>query len=451
MVDFSELKRFSKPGPRYTSYPTALEFSPTFDWRAYVRELGAFTHLPFSIYTHLPFCKSACYFCGCNVIYTSKEEKKLEYILYLKKEIDLLKNYIDTKREVLQFHFGGGTPSFYNAKQLEEIILLIKSVFSNFSPNAEISCEIDPRFFDEAQMQVLKNHGFNRLSFGIQDFNSEVQQAVHRIQSIKTVENAVNLARKYGIECINFDLIYGLPKQNLASFQATLKQVLEFKPSRLAIFNYAHVPWIKKTMRKIDERDIPPPDEKLKILESTIDFLTKNNYKSIGMDHFALENDELYQAYLRGELKRNFQGYTAKKHTQTLGLGLTSIGEGHNYYVQNFKDYDAYKNALDSNKLPIERGIKLTNEDILRKNIIMKLMNNFFVDIKRIESKFNIDFKSHFRENLAQLDEFIELGFVKVDENFIKISPKGALLVRNIVMVFDEHLQIQDKRFSKTV
>ncbi|MDE6886714.1 MAG: oxygen-independent coproporphyrinogen III oxidase [Helicobacteraceae bacterium] len=451
MIDFNKFAKYSKPGPRYTSYPTALEFNESFDDKAYIKALQRHTKLPLSLYVHLPFCKSACYFCGCSVIYTSKEYKKVEYIGYLKKELDLIKQYIDTNREVLQFHFGGGTPTFYNAKELEDVIKLIYNTFGNFSKSAEISCEIDPRFFSEEQMRVLKDYGFNRLSFGVQDFDSKVQQAIHRIQPISIVETAINLARKYGINCINFDLIYGLPNQTLESFKTTLNDVLKLEPTRLAIFNYAHVPWIKKTMRKIDEKMLPSPQEKLEILKYTINYLTSNDYKMIGMDHFALESDELYQASLKGELKRNFQGYTAKKHTQTIGLGLTSIGEGHDYYVQNYKDYEAYKKALDSNRLPIQRGIQLKGEDNLRKNIIMKLMNNFILDIKHIENKFNINFKEHFKDNLQKLDEYINLGLVSIDDDYIKITPTGAMLVRNIVMVFDEYLVSQDGRFSKTV
>ena len=453
MIDFEKFAKFSKPGPRYTSYPTALEFSESFDETAYKAGLARFSHLPLSIYTHLPFCKSACYFCGCNVIYTSKEDKKQEYIIYLQKELDLIAKYIDTNRPVLQFHFGGGTPTFYDAKSLEKIIKNIRNVFVNFDKNAEISCEIDPRFFDESQMRVLKDYGFNRLSFGIQDFDSAVQGKIHRYQPFGIVESAVNLAHRHGIANINFDLIYGLPLQKLDSFKETLRQVVSLKPTRLAIFNYAHVPWIKKTMRKIDETILPSPQEKLAILNFTIDFLAQNGYEMIGMDHFALKSDELYIAAQNGNLKRNFQGYTAKKHTQIIGFGVTSIGEGHDYYVQNFKDLERYKNALDSGKLPVERGIALTQDDIIRKNVIMRLMNNLRLDIRRIEQKFNINFGEYFADSLAKMREYVELGLVSVGDDEIKISSDGKMLVRNIVMSFDKYLAQNsgEKRFSKTV
>lgn len=455
-ISFDAFAKFSKPGPRYTSYPTALEFSENFDSEAYKAGLARFSHLPLSLYTHLPFCKSACYFCGCNVIYTTKEDKKQEYIRYLQKELDLIARYIDTNRPVLQFHFGGGTPTFYDAKSLEIIIKNIRSVFKNFDSNAEIACEIDPRFFDESQMIVLKDYGFNRLSFGVQDFDSQVQRQIHRIQPFSLVESAINLARKNGVNNINFDLIYGLPSQNLATFSETLKKVVRLKPTRLAIFNYAHLPWLKKTMRKIDENALPTPQEKLAILNHTIEFLAQNGYKMIGMDHFALESDELYIASQQGNLKRNFQGYTAKKHTQIVGLGVTSIGEGHDYYAQNFKDYEKYKSALDSGKLPIERGITLSQDDIIRKNVIMRLMNNLRLDTRRIEQKFSINFAEYFAESLAKMREYIDLGLVSVSGDEINISAEGKMLVRNIVMSFDKYMvqtpaSGSDKRFSKTI
>lgn len=453
MTSFEKFAKFSKPGPRYTSYPTALEFSEKFDSESYKAGLARFSHLPLSLYTHLPFCKSACYFCGCNVIYTSKEDKKQEYINYLQKELDLICQYIDTNRSVLQFHFGGGTPTFYDTKSLEKIIKNIRNVFSNFDENAEIACEIDPRFFDEAQMSVLKDYGFNRLSFGIQDFDGAVQDKIHRIQPFDIVQSAVNLAYKYGITNINFDLIYGLPLQKLATFKETLRQVISLKPTRLAIFNYAHIPWIKKTMRKIDENMLPTPQEKLAILNYTIEFLAQNGYEMIGMDHFALKTDELYIASQNGNLKRNFQGYTAKKHTQIVGLGVTSIGEGHDYYVQNFKDLERYKAALDLGNLPVERGIELTQDDIIRKNVIMRLMNNLRLDIGRIEQKFGINFSEYFADSLTKMREYVELGLVSVGDNEIKISTDGKMLVRNIVMSFDKYMAQKsgEKQFSKTV
>ena len=344
---------------------------------------------------HLPFCKSACYFCGCNVIYTSKEDKKDRYIQYLQKELRLLADSMNTQREVVQFHFGGGTPTFFDAEQLDTIFTMITATFPNFSSHCEISCEIDPRHFNEEQMLILQKNGFNRISFGLQDFDSYVQKYINRIQPLRLVAEGVELARKYGIQSINFDLIYGLPYQHIKGFQQTLELALSLSPDRLAIFNYAHVPWIKKTMRKIDESTLPQPNEKLKILKNTITFLTNNGYEMIGMDHFAKPNDELCKAQKNGKLRRNFQGYTTKGFSQTIGIGLSAIGEGVDYYVQNFKDMGQYEKALDNNILPTALGYFLNLDDRIRKDVIMNLMNNAKVNFTDIEKIYLREDKIH--------------------------------------------------------
>ena len=454
-IDFTKFSKYSKPGPRYTSYPTAPEFNESFDEEAYINELkNQDSKRPLSLYFHLPFCRSACYFCGCNVVYTSKEDKKERYISYLEKELDLLEKYLDTKREVIQMHFGGGTPTFFDDKQLEKIIKLIKSKFKNFSSDAEISCEIDPRYLTQAQLDVLIEGGFNRISFGVQDFDAKVQEAVHRIQPYEITKNTVQMARKADINSINMDLIYGLPYQTLETFQETLEKALSLNPDRFAIFNYAHVPWMKKTMRKIDETTLPNPSTKLEILKYTIDYLTSNGYKMIGMDHFAKPEDELFKAIEKGELHRNFQGYTTKGGADLIGIGLTSIGEGISHYVQNYKDMKSYEKALDEGKLPVQRGIKLNDDDILRKSVIMELMANFKLDIKRVEKEFGIDFKEYFKDALNELKEFEKEDLLSIDENFIKVSPTGTMLIRNIAMPFDAYLKKipeSKRRFSKTV
>lgn len=460
-IDFAKFAKYSKSAPRYTSYPTAVEFGADFgyeDLRESFKRNDSYdtqeSRLPLSLYVHLPFCQSACYFCGCNVIYTSKQDKKDRYISYLQKELAILSTLMDTSREVVQLHFGGGTPTFFDSTQLSKVITLIKDTFPNFAPNAEISCEIDPRHFEVSQMNALKEGGFNRLSFGVQDFDEAVQKAVHRFQSVELVNEAINIARKSGINSVNFDLIYGLPKQTLASFMATLQKVVSLSPDRLAIFNYAHIPWLKKTMRKIDENDLPSPQEKLEILKNTIDFLGKNGYEMIGMDHFAKKSDELYIAKQNGELRRNFQGYTTRGFSQTIGIGLTSIGEGKDYYAQNVKDLASYENALDEGRIPIERGIKLSSEDILRKEVIMGLMNNLKLDFDSIEKTHNIDFRVHFASELERLKEYADIGVLEINDNGLYPTPTGGLLIRNIAMVFDNYLHSlpQEKRvFSKTI
>ncbi|MGE4420313.1 MAG: oxygen-independent coproporphyrinogen III oxidase [Sulfurimonas sp.] len=455
MLDFAKFTKYSKPGPRYTSYPTALEFSDSFGYDEYIQKLKSQdSSRPLSLYFHLPFCKNACYFCGCNVVFTSKEDKMLRYMDYLKRELKILSSHVDCSRSVIQMHFGGGTPTFFSASELEGVIKEIRSFFPNFVKDAEVSCEIDPRHIDEDQMRVLSENGFNRVSFGIQDFNEKVQMAVHRVQPYDVTKKAMDLARKYNMVSVNVDLIYGLPFQSLETFKETLALSITLNPDRFAVFNYAHVPWMKKTMRKIDETTLPLPDEKLQIMQYTIDFLTSNGYKMIGMDHFAKPEDELFKAIKKGELHRNFQGYTTKGGADLIGVGLTSIGEGVDYYAQNFKDMREYEEAIDALKLPFERGVVLNEDDQIRQYVIMELMSNFKLDIKRFEKLFNIDFKEYFADAVEALKPFEEDELLTIDDDFIKCSETGTLLIRNIAMPFDAYMKkhaASSKTFSKTV
>jgi oxygen-independent coproporphyrinogen-3 oxidase len=455
MIDFNKFTKYSKPGPRYTSYPTALEFNESFDVNAFDKELeNQDKNRPLSLYFHLPFCRSACYFCGCNVVYTSKESKKDRYIDYIEKELEILSLKVDTSRVVTQMHFGGGTPTFFDKEQLDRVIKLIQKHFKNFDKDAEISCEIDPRFFTTDHMEVLKNGGFNRISFGVQDFDPKVQEAVHRIQSYEVTKQAIDIARDAGIKSVNVDLIYGLPYQTFETFKKTLDLALKLKADRFAVFNYAHVPWMKKTMRKIDETTLPEPKEKLEILKYSIEFFENNGYKMVGMDHFAKPEDELFKAIEKGELHRNFQGYTTKGGADLIGVGLTSIGEGKDYYVQNFKDMREYEEAIDAGKLPVQRGIKLTDDDVVRNFVIMELMSNFKLNIKRVEKEFNIEFKEYFKEALENLQEFVEADLITITDSDITVSPTGTMLIRNIAMPFDAYMKKDEenkKRFSKTI
>jgi oxygen-independent coproporphyrinogen-3 oxidase len=455
MIDFEQFTKYSKPGPRYTSYPTAPEFRDEFTADDYADILRAQDRArPLSLYFHMPFCRSACYFCGCNVVFTSNEEKKERYIGYLEREMEILSRYLDTSRDVLQLHFGGGTPTFFDASQMERIIKLIRARFPNFRADAEVSCEIDPRFLTREQMSVLASNGFNRVSFGVQDFDPKVQAEVHRIQPFDVTQNAVRLAREAGMSSVNMDLIYGLPYQSLESFKNTLQKSLELDIDRYAIFNYAHVPWMKKTMRKFDETTLPSPKEKLLIMRHTIDFLSSNGYQMIGMDHFAKPSDELFLAIDKGELHRNFQGYTTKGGADLIGVGLTSIGEGESHYVQNFRDMAPYEEAIDAGRLPVMRGMRLSSDDVLRKAVIMEMMSNFRLNIKGVEAKFGINFFEYFADEVKALGEFIDEGLVSLDSEFLRVSPTGTLLIRNICMPFDAYLKRtpEDKRrFSKTV
>ncbi len=455
MIDFDTFTKYSKPGPRYTSYPTAPEFHEGFTCKDYEGILKSQdSNRPLSLYFHLPFCRSACYFCGCNVVFTSKDDKKERYIGYLEKELQILSNFVDTNRQVLQLHFGGGTPTFFSASHLERIIKLIHKHFKNFSNEAEISCEIDPRFLTKEQLDVLIAGGFNRISYGVQDFDEKVQKEIHRIQPYDVTRHAVDMAREAGIKSINMDLIYGLPYQNLETFKRTLELAIFLNPDRFAVFNYAHVPWMKKTMRKFDETTLPAPAQKLAIMRHTIDYLENHGYKMIGMDHFAKPEDELFRAIEKGELHRNFQGYTTKGGADLVGVGLTSIGEGERHYVQNYKEMKDYEAAIDAGILPVHRGLTLSDDDVLRKAVIMEMMSNFKLNIVAIEERFGIDFFEYFKDAVVALREFIDAGLVSLDKEALHVSPTGTLLIRNICMPFDAYLgKIPEskRRFSKTV
>jgi oxygen-independent coproporphyrinogen-3 oxidase len=455
MIDFKKFEKYSKPGPRYTSYPTAPEFHTKFTEQNLIDLYkNQSDDRALSLYIHVPFCRSACYFCGCNVIFTSKEDKKERYIEYLKKELEILKKHLNTSRKVSQMHFGGGTPTFMSPEQLQRIIDAIKETFPNFEDDAEVSCEVDPRFFSKEHMDVLKSAGINRLSFGVQDINEKVQQTIHRIQPIETTKNVVQIAREAGIDSVNIDLIYGLPYQTKETFHKTLEDVITLNPDRLAVFNYAHVPWMMKTQRKFDETTFAPPSEKLEILKDTIDFFTTNGYKMVGMDHFAKPKDELFKAIEKGELHRNFQGYTTKGGADLIGIGVTSIGNGVDYYIQNFKELKSYEEAIDNGHLPVFKGYSLNDDDQLRQYVIMELMSNFGLDVKRVEQTFNINFKEYFDDALKALQEFVEADLVEISDEKISVNQTGSMLIRNISMPFDAYLNKipEDKRrFSKTI
>ncbi|WP_035908013.1 MULTISPECIES: oxygen-independent coproporphyrinogen III oxidase [unclassified Lebetimonas] len=449
-IDFEKLSKYSRHAPRYTSYPTAVEFKDLKP-EDIINEFKS--DKPVSLYFHLPFCRSACYFCGCNVVYTSKADKRKRYIEYLNKELEILSEYLDTGRIVRQLHFGGGTPTFFTPDELEEVYKLIYKYFKNFESDAEISVEIDPRFFSKSHMDVMKKFGVNRISFGVQDFNEATQKAVNRIQPFEITKEAVDIARGAGIKSINIDLIYGLPYQSLETFKKTLELVIKLNPDRVAVFNYAHVPWLKKGMRKIDETTLPAPEEKLKIFKYVIDFFENNGYIMVGMDHFAKPEDELFKAIEKGELHRNFQGYTTKGGADLIGVGLTSISESENAYFQNYKDLKNYEKAIDEGKLPTFKGVILNEEDKIRKYIIMEMMANFSFDIKRFEEKFGINFFDKFKNEINELQEFVNGGLVEIDKNKIKVSRTGSLLIRNIVLPFDEYFKKMknQKVFSKSV
>ena len=376
------------------------------------------------------------------------------YIEYLKKELNILKKHLNTSRVVTQMHFGGGTPTYFSPEQLEEVINAVKEIFPNFASDAEVSCEVDPRHFTVEHMNVLKAGGCNRLSFGVQDLDETVQKTIHRIQPFELTQNVINIARDAGIHSVNTDLIYGLPHQTKESFRKTLEKMLTLNTDRFAVFNYAHVPWLMKTMRKFDETTFPKPEVKLEMLKDTIDFFTSNGYKMVGMDHFAKPEDELFKAIEKGELHRNFQGYTTKGGADLIGIGLTSIGNGVDYYAQNFKDLESWEKALDNGDLPVFKGYRLSADDQLRQFVIMELMSNFSLNISRVEKEFGINFKEYFDDALKALEEFEQAELITVGDEKIEVSQTGTMLIRNICMPFDAYLNNipEDKRrFSKTI
>lgn len=453
IFDENLIKKYDRPGPRYTSYPPATEFHEGVgeeDYRSKLLESNI-QRRPLSLYFHIPFCESACWFCGCNVIISHRKDVTRRYLDYLYREMEELSNYIDTSRPVVQLHWGGGTPNFLTNEEIVELFDKIKENF-NISEDAEISLEIDPRYLSPGQLEVIREVGFNRVSMGLQDLDEEVQRAINRVQPYELMERVMKELRSLGFKSINIDLIYGLPYQTPEKFRRTIEQTIELQPDRVAVFNFAYVPWLKPLQRKIDPSTLPPPEDKLTILRMTIDLFQRAGYVFIGMDHFAKPEDELAVAQQNGTLWRNFQGYTTKKGVDLIGIGATSIGMLYDAYFQNYKTIRDYYMAIDGGKLPTMRGYLLNREDIIRREVIMELMCNFFCSFERIERGFGIDFKEHFSSELEELQDMERDGLLKLEEGAIRVLPEGKLLIRNIAMVFDQYIKSKgEKRFSRTI
>ncbi|MDW8095195.1 MAG: oxygen-independent coproporphyrinogen III oxidase [Aquificaceae bacterium] len=447
------IEKYDKPGPRYTSYPPATEFHQGVgheDYRRKLKESNVKAN-PLSLYVHIPFCESACWFCGCNVIISHRKDVTRRYMDYIYREMDMLKDNIDSTRPVVQLHWGGGTPNFLTVEEIEELFGKIEDSF-RIDVDAEISVEIDPRYLSEGQLEAFRKVGFNRVSMGLQDLDLEVQKAINRIQPYQLMEKVMKDLRDLGFKSINIDLIYGLPYQTPEKFKKTIEQTIELQPDRVAVFNFAYVPWLKPLQRKIDPSTLPPPEDKLTILKMTIDMFQSAGYVFIGMDHFAKPEDELAQAQKEGTLWRNFQGYTTKKGVDLIGIGATSIGMLYDAYFQNYKTIRDYYLAIDGGKLPTMRGYLLTEEDIIRREVIMDLMCNFQCAFDKVERLFGIDFEEHFSEELEELKGMEEDGLLKIHDRKIEVLPEGRLLIRNIAMVFDQYLKTKkEQRFSRTI
>lgn len=455
-LDPQLIQRFDRPGPRYTSYPTADRFVEPFDPRLHAKWLDHRDRMeadkPLSLYVHLPFCASICYYCACNKVITKDHSRSGKYLDYLEKEIRLQSSYLANSRSVTQLHLGGGTPTFLNAEELSRLMRMLRDHFS-FAEKGEYAIEIDPRSTDTKMVHLLADLGFNRMSIGVQDFDEEVQRAVHRIQPAEMTMATLETARACGFESINMDLIYGLPKQTPEGFARTLERVLEAAPDRLALYSYAHLPERFKPQRRILPQDMPSAQTKLEIMLLAMNMMLDAGYVYIGMDHFAREDDELAIAQRSGSLHRNFQGYTTQAECDLLALGISSISKIGASYTQNARTLDEYYAALDHDTLPVIRGIELTPDDLLRRDVIMSLMCQGRIDVAEVEDHYDISFAHYFGAERELLREFEEEGLVTQDAQAIQITPKGRFFLRGISMAFDRHFQSQANpgRFSKLI
>jgi oxygen-independent coproporphyrinogen III oxidase len=467
------LKKYDTSGPRYTSYPPAPHFKAEYSSAQYADLLrhmsdphAAESHQrqPISLYFHLPFCDTLCYFCGCTMLVSNDRNKIHQYIDYLKKEIDLVASKLGRSRFVVsQLHWGGGSPTHLTPEEIEELGVHIRTHF-DFDPYAEISIEVDPRGFTPEHAQALQTVGFNRASVGVQDFSPDTQWAVNRIQSFELTQHVIWLLRKAGIDSINVDLIYGLPYQTIGTFRTTIDQVLQLKPDRLAVYNFAYVPWVKPHQKVIQIETIPEADKKVALHYTSIEKLTKAGYTYIGMDHYSTPEDELSKAQKIGSLQRNFQGYSTKAGMPMIGFGMSSIGkiithDKRTVFIQNYKTLDKYYAALDHDLLPVERGYEMTSEDRLREKVISDVMCQLHLNVQQLNKRFEIDFEEHFASTLQTLSEMAEdkLVDLRYDENGklkdIMITNMGKLFLRNIAMCFDEYLQKSNGQvaYSKTL
>lgn len=438
--DLDLVQRYDRLAPRYTSYPTAQQFHAGFDAAAYRRAafLSNATSSPLSIYVHIPFCKSPCFYCGCNKIITRNHGKARDYIELLRKEIDLQAPLFDGRRVVNQLHFGGGTPTFLDLEELHEVIADLKTRF-RLAPDIECSIEVDPRSVSPAGVSGLAQLGFNRMSLGVQDFDPEVQKAVNRVQSYESVASLVAAARDARFASVSFDLIYGLPRQTLESFARTLQQVLEIRPDRIAAYGYAHMPKLFKPQQRIVAAELPSGMLRLELLRVAVDTLTQGGYEYIGMDHFALPQDELSKARHAGSLHRNFQGYSTRAGCDLIGLGVSSISKVSNAYAQNAKNLKSYAAALARDSLPVERGIALTVDDLARAEIIQQLMCQGIVVCEEIEARYALDFAAYFAAELDALGPLCRDGLVTFDGTRIAVTARGQFLLRNIAVIFDRY------------
>jgi len=455
-IDIDLLKRFDRPGPRYTSYPTAPIFSAEYTDQDFQNDLVANNgdnKAPMSLYLHVPFCDTLCYFCGCTMLVTRNRDYIQQYVDTMKLEIGRVAKLANKSRKVTQVAWGGGTPSYLTPEQITDLSGFLHEKF-DFADDAEMSVEIDPRDLTLEHIKAFRKGGVNRVSLGVQDFNEEVQVAVNRIQPESITVDAIDWSRSVGIESINIDLIYGLPFQTLDSFHQTLDKVITLAPNRIAVFNFAFVPWMKAHQKLIHQEDLPSPEAKLLLLKDTIETLTRAGYEYIGMDHFARPDDELAVARREKTLHRNFQGYSTRAGADLFGFGMSAISHFGDVYAQNAKTVPQYSEAVTKGKFPTHVGYKMTRDDVIRKYVIMRLMCDLEVVKSDVEEWFDISFDEYFDRSLGELDEFIRLGLVKNSLERVVIEGTGRLLLRNIAMCFDAYISSVPKDkpiFSRTV
>jgi len=451
------IRRYDTFGPRYTSYPTAVQFSTDYnidDYKDWIRHSNEdLIPAPLSLYLHIPFCDTICYYCGCSKVITKDKSKATHYIGLLKQEIKLQGALFANDRKVTQIHWGGGTPTFLNDKEIYEIIECIRENFQvPADGTVEFGIEVDPRTVDQQRLKNLNNLGFNRISFGVQDFDHCVQKSVNRVQSTQQIKQHIDDARALKYQSINIDLMYGLPNETVYSFLQTLNTTIELNPDRIAVYNYAHLPEMFKPQRRINEDELPSAEEKLNILQLCVDKLQDAGYAYIGMDHFAKETDSLVKAQREGSLQRNFQGYSTNANCDIIAMGITAIGRIGDNYSQNVRTIDEYENLLNEGIIPIFRGIELEDDDILRREIINQLMCNNKLDIKEIEKKWGIDFKTYFKSSLDNLQKMATDGLLEIEKSNLTITNTGRLLTRSICMQFDRYLQKKNnKQFSRVI
>ncbi|MCM2320105.1 MAG: oxygen-independent coproporphyrinogen III oxidase [Pseudomonas sp.] len=453
--DTDLIRRYDLAGPRYTSYPTAVQFHDgigAFDLLHALRD-SAQAKRALSLYVHLPFCAHICYYCACNKVITKDRGRSAPYLQRLLREMELVSRHLDPDQVVEQLHFGGGTPTFLSHDELRQLMAGLRQHFNLLDDDSgDYSIEIDPREADWATMGLLRDIGFNRVSLGVQDFDPAVQRAVNRLQTLEETRAILEAARTLQFRSVNIDLIYGLPLQTPESFAKTVDEVIALQPDRLSVFNYAHLPERFPPQRRINAEDLPSPGAKLEMLQRTIEQLTRAGYRYIGMDHFALPDDELAIAQEEGTLQRNFQGYTTHGHCDLIGLGVSSISQIGDLYCQNSSDIGDYQNTLDNGQLTTRRGLHCNNDDRIRRAVIQQLICHFRLDFAAIEEQFNIDFRGYFNDIWPTLESAASDGLIRLDEQSIDITAAGRLLVRSVCMLFDSYLPLQStQRFSRVI